>query len=128
MRAPLRKVGDAEADTIVVARICAAVGVLAGAALGAALATGWLRQSEFHSDIIYEKKGGFFFALPVVRPVTIFALHGGGIAIDDGAKYGEEGSAACVALYASSSHYARCLANLKLLSHSQSLVSFSKNF
>lgn len=70
------------------------------------------------------KKGGFFFALPVVRPVSIFALHGTGIAIDDGAKYGEEGSAACVALYASSSHYveARCLAILKLLSHSQSTV------
>lgn len=70
----------------------------------------------------------FFFALPVVRPVSIFALHGTGIAIDDGAKYGEEGSAACVALYASSSHYvARCLAILKLLSHSQILVSENEN-
>lgn len=52
------------------------------------------------------KKGGGV-CLPVVRPVTFFALHGTGIAIDDGAKYGEEGSAACVALYASSSHYVK---------------------
>lgn len=51
------------------------------------------------------RKKGFFFSLPVVRPVYPFALHGGGIAVDDGGKYGEEGSAACVALYASSSHY-----------------------